>query len=84
MQYQNGNYYHIYNRGVDKREVFCDEKDYLRFIRSMIEFNQIEPVGSLYQKDYIKKHEAKEVKLPIGSLTSKRPPLTLYAIIMYN
>jgi len=32
-------YYHIYNRGVDKREIFCDEKDYLRFLVSMREFN---------------------------------------------
>ena len=28
-------YYHIYNRGVDKREVFLDEKDYTRFLLCM-------------------------------------------------
>ena len=32
IQFQNECYYHIYNRGVDKREVFMDEKDYLRFL----------------------------------------------------
>ncbi len=26
-----GEYYHIYNRGVDKRDVFMDEDDYKRF-----------------------------------------------------
>ena len=34
-------FYHIYNRGVDKREVFLDEADYIRFLTSMREFNSI-------------------------------------------
>lgn len=29
-KFQNDYYYHIYNRGVDKRDIFIDEKDYLR------------------------------------------------------
>jgi len=44
-------YYHIYNRGVDKRNVFLDDFDYLRFLKSMKEFNSPEPIGSLYEKD---------------------------------
>lgn len=28
-------YYHIYNRGVDKRDVFLDEKDFKRFLLAM-------------------------------------------------
>lgn len=35
----NDNFYHIYNRGVDKRKVFMDEKDYFRFIHDLFEFN---------------------------------------------
>jgi hypothetical protein len=31
----NGEYYHIYNRGVDKRDVFGDVRDYARFLLSM-------------------------------------------------
>jgi len=27
-----GEYYHVYNRGVDKRDVFTDRKDYERFL----------------------------------------------------
>lgn len=34
-EFANGEYYHIYNRGVDKREVFSDTKDYERFLLSM-------------------------------------------------
>jgi len=39
--------YHIYNRGVEKREVFLNEKDYLRFIHGMCEFNNIAPALNL-------------------------------------
>ncbi|MBI3335692.1 MAG: transposase [Candidatus Portnoybacteria bacterium] len=52
----NGEYYHIYNRGTDKRVIF-PEKDYLeRFFESMGEFNTIEPIGSIYENSFRKKH----------------------------
>jgi len=54
-----GEIYHIFNRGVDKRIIFNDQKDLERFFLSMVSFNSVEPVGSLYeqsfQKDKIKK-----------------------------
>ncbi len=31
-QFQNEYYYHIYNRGVDKRDVFLDDRDYFNFV----------------------------------------------------
>lgn len=31
-QYESGGYYHIYNRGVEKRAVFLDELDYKTFL----------------------------------------------------
>ncbi len=34
-EFVNGEFYHIYNRGVDKRDVFMDEDDYKRFILNM-------------------------------------------------
>lgn len=46
-EFANGEYYHIYNRGVDKREVFLDEKDYIRFLKSIKEFNVDRAIGSL-------------------------------------
>ena len=42
-----GEYYHIYNRGVDKRDIFSNEEDLYRFIESISEFNQVEVVGSI-------------------------------------
>jgi len=35
----NDNYYHIYNRGTDKRQVFSDNSDYARFVHYLYEFN---------------------------------------------
>ena len=37
-------FFHILNRGVDKRKVFLTDKDYLRFIHDMYEFNDTTPV----------------------------------------
>jgi len=49
-----GEYYHIYNRGVDKREIILDQYDLHRFWESMKEFNTIEPIGSIYELSFIK------------------------------
>jgi len=35
--------YHVLNRGVDKRKIFLEDKDYLRFIHDLYEFNDEEP-----------------------------------------
>lgn len=31
-EYEPGGYYHVYNRGVEKRIIFCDEADYKTFL----------------------------------------------------
>ena len=54
--------YHIYNRGVDKRRIFIDKKDYRRFIECMKEFNRLNPIGSIYENKF--KHK-------LGGRTSK-------------
>ena len=43
--FANGEYYHIYNRGVDKREVFLNDDDYIRFIKSIKEYNDTKAYG---------------------------------------
>ncbi len=37
-------FYHVFNRGVDKRDTFLDKEDYLRFYQTLNLFNTIEPV----------------------------------------
>ena len=39
-----GNYFHIYNRGVDKRKIFFSENDYRRFLILLYICNNTEPV----------------------------------------
>ena len=48
-----GEYYHIYNRGVDKRNIFLDKYDSERFLESLEIFNQTENVGSIYENNLI-------------------------------
>jgi putative transposase len=47
-----GEYYHIYNRGVDRRSITEDKLDSDRFLKSLVEFNRTEPVGSLYELSF--------------------------------
>lgn len=44
-----GEFYHIFNRGVDKRNIFSDQEDVDRFFQSMLEFNVVDPIGSIYE-----------------------------------
>ena len=52
-----GEYYHVYNRGVDKRPVFKSRYDVERFLQCMNEFNTKDPIGSLYENSFAKKSQ---------------------------
>lgn len=52
--------YHIYNRGVEKRNVFIDDNDYLRFIHDLFEFNDNKPSINLNYHT----NQSSEVGLP--------------------
>ena len=62
-----GEYYHIYNRGVDKRNIFSDSDDLERFFLSMLIFNSAKPIGSFWEFSF------KENKLKGGDLGAKHP-----------
>ncbi len=47
-----GEYYHIYNRGTDKRSTFPDKDCLNRFLQCMDEFNVVEPIGSIYLNSF--------------------------------
>ncbi|HBM45418.1 MAG: Transposase [Candidatus Nomurabacteria bacterium GW2011_GWF2_35_66] len=55
--FANNEYYHIYNRGVDKRNIFTEERDLKRFIQSILEFNQIKTIGSIYENSFNKSNK---------------------------
>jgi putative transposase len=58
-----GNIYHVFNRGVEKRTLFLDEIDNLRFINNLIIFNDKKIV--LNAKYRIKEIEKSDVREPI-------------------
>src|SRR3989338_9160247 len=70
-----GEYYHVYNRGTDKRNVFVDEKDLFRFWQSLFDFNQIEPIGSIYELSFEKKS---------GTVDKKTKPLVQFIAYCLN
>jgi putative transposase len=75
-KFQNENFYHIFNRGVDKRVVFEDKFDYFRFLSLAREVNTPEQIGSLYHlKERLKRSDSERFR------RSKTP---LVAITAYN
>lgn len=44
VEFTEDSYYHVYNRGVDKRLIFMDNHDRMRFQRALYFFNDLRPV----------------------------------------
>ncbi|PJE64661.1 MAG: hypothetical protein COU90_02365 [Candidatus Ryanbacteria bacterium CG10_big_fil_rev_8_21_14_0_10_43_42] len=58
--FANGEFYHIYNRGVEKRVIFQDKGDYFRFIYHLHELNRPESAENYrYKKSSFQLHEVK-------------------------
>ncbi len=62
-EFANGEFYHIFNRGTDGRNIFDEVYDLQRFFESMKDFNGEDRIGSMYEYSFIKKQ--------LGSSTSK-------------
>ena len=69
--------YHIYNRGVEKRNVFLEDKDYFRFIHDLLEFNDED---SAVNVAYYLNNQSKEVELQY--LKKERKPRKLLVEIL--
>lgn len=67
--FDTGGFYHIFNRGVEKRNIFLEKADFDRFLKSMEEFNTLLPIGSLFENSYAKAKSIKQRTL--GSRTTK-------------
>ncbi len=70
--FSNEEYYHIYNRGVDKRDVFCDENDYKRFLLSMNLLND-EFDGLMLEYRDFRKSNPKAQLLDFPKLSFRKP-----------
>jgi len=84
----NGEIYHIYNRGVEKRSIVMDDSDRLRFIHCLYEFNDIKPsppINLHFKKEQLNLlNQTLEVRLPKFGLKTKemREPRKLLVEIM--
>lgn len=45
--FENGGYYHIYNRGSRKQQIFLEERDYERFLEKIVKYKEKFPVRIL-------------------------------------
>jgi putative transposase len=61
-----GEFYHIYNHGVEDRNIFGDEKDAERFVKCLEVFNTIDPIGGLYAESLLDK------QIPRGPTSSEK------------
>jgi len=68
-------YYHIYNRGVDKRNVFSDNKDYNRFLVSMILLNDEQDGLMIRWRDFKKGNKAGTLNEFLTLNVRKRKPI---------
>jgi len=63
-------FYHIYNRGVDKRDIFMDSDDVIRFLLCMSVFNIEDPIGSIYENSFLKKKQLGSRAPKLGKLVN--------------
>ncbi len=42
-QFAEGHFYHIYNRGANRQNIFFDDQDYVRFVHNLYEMNDRNP-----------------------------------------
>lgn len=78
-QFVNNEIYHIYNRGVEKRDVFLDDQDYFRFIHDLFEFNDEAPALNAYYKT--SKDQSYEVQL--RKIAKRKPRKLLVEILSF-
>ena len=51
-EFGENNFYHIYNRGVEKRDIFLDEEDYTVMLNLMARHLRPKPDADLYGREY--------------------------------
>lgn len=76
-QFVNNEIYHIYNRGVEKRNIFLNQQDYFRFIHDLFEFNDKNPsLNTLFYFNQLGKP-------PIISKKQRKPRKLLVEILAF-
>lgn len=83
-EFVNNEVFHIYNRGVEKRDVFLIDQDYFRFINNLSEFNDIKPTPPSNIRYLIRNPKAITPKhLEVQLLNTNRPSEPLIEILAF-
>lgn len=82
--FANEEFYHVYNRGTDKRTIFLDDLDFARFLQSMVEFNTLEPVGGLFvnsfRKNLLLRHSMSKYRAEGGANETRLVEIIAYCL----
>ena len=73
----NEQYYHIYNRGVEKRDIFLDSSDHVRFIHYLFALNDQKPLTNTYR--FLQNHNP-DVRGEASHIVEKRKRTLLVKI----
>jgi len=57
--------YHVLNRGVDKRDIFMDNGDRVRFVHDMFEFNDKEAANNTLRRQQMNDFVSRSLREPI-------------------
>ena len=81
-----GEYYHVYNRGMDKKRIFLDESDYIRFIFCLLYFQSDITFNNLgyYVSSFKKKKKFNLSSDTISKIISKRSVELVNFVLMPN
>lgn len=52
IPFETGCYYHLYNRGTERRDIFVDDVDRFRFVHYLYESNSSGPMSKLLEPNY--------------------------------
>ena len=80
-QFVNREMYHVYNRGVEKRDVFLEKTDYLRFVHDLFEFNDEAPALNFRYK--LPQYQLHEVELREVEIKERKPRKLLVEILAF-
>jgi len=82
-QLETGEIYHIFNRGVEKRKIFADKKDYFRFIHDLWEFNdQNAALNTAYYLDFA--HYRETFSIVKGEKPEREPRKLIVEILCFS
>ena len=75
--------YHVLNRGVDKRKIFLDDKDHVRFIHDLFEFNDEKNVRD-FGYFFAKGHQRQYRDIGYHDIDERRPRKLIVNLLAFS